>query len=449
MYYPVAPTYNHTTTGFSFPVSPQPIECRAWVAYEPKKPLKLETVIVDPPQKGEVRVKICYMALCHTDAYTLGGLGKFSDRLHRSWVRLPHSPQSALLLPDSSVGLDLTRTLLSRRRGASQRVDPEGLFPSILGHEASGIVESVGEGVTSVKPGDHVIPCYQAFCDACKFCLSRKTNLCGSVRQWTGSGVMKNDSQSRFTVKETGKKIYHFMGTSTFAEYTVVHEVSCAKIREDADLESVCLLGCGVSTGLGAVWNTAKVESGATAAVFGLGTVGLACIEGLVHAGAKRIIGVDIDAKKFEAGMKWGCTECVNPMDHEGRPIQEVIVEMTDGGVDYSFECIGNVEVMRSALECCHKGWGESIIIGVAASGQMIQTRPFQLVTGRVWKGTAFGGFKSRVDVPKLVDRYMNEEIKLRDYITHQMQFEDLNKAFDLLHEGKCLRAVLKAMPEK
>ena len=352
-----------------------------------------------PPQKGEVRIRIAYTALCHTDAYTLGGF------------------------------------------------DPEGLFPAVLGHEASGVVESVGEGVTSVKPGDHVIPCYQAFCKACKMCISQKTNLCGSVRQWTGAGIMQADNQSRFTVKRTGQKIFHFMGTSTFSEYTVIHEVSCAKIREDASLESTCLLGCGVSTGLGAVWNTAKVEEGATAAVFGLGTVGLACIEGLVAAKASRIIGVDIDPNKFEAAKKWGATDCVNPKDYGDKAIQNVIVDMTDGGVDYSFECIGNVEVMRSALECCHKGWGESVVIGVAASGKMIQTRPFQLVTGRVWRGSAFGGFKSRVDVPILVDKYMNKEIKLEEYITHHMGFEELNEAFDLLHAGKCLRCVLKANP--
>lgn len=322
--------------------------------------------------------------------------------------------------------------------------DPEGLFPAILGHEASGIVESVGPDVTSVKPGDHVIPCYQAFCQECKFCVSNKTNLCGAIRAWSGRGVMKADDQSRFTVKRTGQKIFHFMGTSTFTEYSVVHEVSVAKIREDADLEAVSLLGCGVSTGLGAVWNTAKVEEGATAAVFGLGTVGLACVEGLIKAKASLIIGVDLDPAKLEIGKKWGCTDLVNPKDYPDKSIQEVIVEMTDGGVDYSFECIGNVEVMRSALECCHKGWGESVIIGVAASGKMIETRPFQLVTGRVWRGTAFGGFKSRVDVPKLVDRYMNKEIKLTDYITHHMEFEQLNEAFDLLHAGKCLRAVLK-----
>lgn len=374
----------------------KPITCKGWVAYAAKQPLKLETVVVAPPQEGEVRVKIAYTALCHTDAYTLSGQ------------------------------------------------DPEGLFPSILGHEAAGIVESVGPGVTSVKPGDKVIPCYQAFCDACKMCNSMKTNLCSSVRQWTGSGVMKADNEPRFTVG--GKKIFHFMGTSTFAEYTVVHEVAVAKIREDADLETACLLGCGVSTGLGAVWNTANVEEGATAAVFGLGTVGLACIEGLVASKAKRIIAIDTNPAKFEIAKRWGATDCVNPKDpqHEGKPIQEVIVGMTDGGVDYSFECIGNVHVMRSALECCHKGWGECVIIGVAGSGQVIQTRPFQLVTGRVWKGTAFGGFKSRRDVPKLVDKYFDGEIRLKDYITHRMTFEQLNEAFDLLHEGKCLRAVLK-----
>mmetsp|Transcript_11439 Transcript_11439/g.29050 ORF Transcript_11439/g.29050 Transcript_11439/m.29050 type:complete len:260 (+) Transcript_11439:1098-1877(+) len=256
---------------------------------------------------------------------------------------------------------------------------------------------------------------------------------------------MQADGKPRFrTCGSNGREIFHFMGTSTFAEYTVVHEVSVAKIRKDADLESACLLGCGVSTGLGAVWNTASVEKGATAAVFGLGTVGLACIEGLVAAGAKRIIGVDVDRSKLDLGVKWGCTDVVNPKDFPDKTIQEVIVGMTDGGVDYSFECIGKVDVMRSALECCHKGWGESIIIGVAGAGQEIQTRPFQLVTGRVWKGTAFGGFKSRVDVPKLVDKYIEGEINLDNYITHRMSFEQMNEAFDLLHQGKCLRAVLK-----
>ncbi|KAK3272010.1 hypothetical protein CYMTET_19671 [Cymbomonas tetramitiformis] len=370
----------------------QPIECKAAIAWEAKKPLDVRTVVVAPPQAGEVRIKIVATALCHTDAYTLSGC------------------------------------------------DPEGLFPCILGHEAAGVVESVGPDVTSVAPGDHVIPCYQAFCGACKFCGSGKTNLCGSVRAWTGKGIMKANEQSRFTCD--GKPIYHFMGTSTFAEYTVLHAVSVAKINPQAPLDKVGLLGCGVATGLGAVWNTAKVEAGATVAVFGLGAVGLAVIEGSVIAKAGRIIAVDTNPEKFELAKKWGATDVINPKDSD-KPIQDVIVELTDGGVDYSFECVGNVHVMRSALECCHKGWGESVIIGVAASGQEISTRPFQLVTGRVWKGTAFGGFKSRVDVPILVEKYMAGEIKLDEYITHNFKLEDINQAFELLHNGQCLRAVL------
>lgn len=372
----------------------QPIECKAAIAWEAKKPLDVRTVTVAPPQAGEVRIKIVATALCHTDAYTLGGS------------------------------------------------DPEGLFPCVLGHEAAGVVESVGEGVTNVEVGDHVIPCYQAFCGACKFCGSGKTNLCGSVRQWTGNGIMKADSKTRITCD--GKPIYHFMGTSTFAEYTVVHAVSVAKISKEAPLEKVGLLGCGVATGLGAVANTAKVEEGATTAVFGIGTVGLAVIEGCVIAKCARIIAVDTNPEKFELAKKWGATDCVNPLDHPGKNIQDVIVEMTDGGVDYSFECVGSVQVMRAALECCHKGWGESVVIGVAASGQEISTRPFQLVTGRVWRGTAFGGYKSRVDVPLLVERYLKGEIKLDEYITHHFTLDEINAAFDLLHEGKCLRAVLK-----
>ncbi|GFP85391.1 alcohol dehydrogenase class-3 [Phtheirospermum japonicum] len=332
----------------------QVITCKAAVAWEPNKPLVIEEVQVAPPQAGEVRVKVLFTALCHTDAYTWSGK------------------------------------------------DPEGLFPCILGHEAAGIVESVGEGVTEVQPGDHVIPCYQAECKECKFCKSGKTNLCGKVRVATGVGVMLSDRKSRFSVN--GKPIYHFMGTSTFSQYTVVHDVSVAKIDPIAPLDKVCLLGCGVPTGkqaltcfyehdisLGAVWNTAKVEPGSIVAVFGLGTVGLAVAEGAKAAGASRIIGIDIDSKKFD-------------IDHE-KPIQQVIVDLTDGGVDYSFECIGNVSIMRAALECCHKGWGTSVIVGVAASGQEISTRPFQLVTGRVWK--------------------------------------DINKAFDLMHDGVCLRVVL------
>ncbi|KAG6500678.1 hypothetical protein ZIOFF_040528 [Zingiber officinale] len=382
----------------------QVITCKAAVAWEANKPLVIQDVQVAPPQAGEVRVKILFAALCHTDAYTLSGK------------------------------------------------DPEGLFPCILGHEAAGIVESVGEGVTEVQPGDHVIPCYQAECRECKFCKSGKTNLCGKVRSATGVGVMLNDRGSRFSID--GKPIYHFMGTSTFSQYTVVHDVSVAKIHPQAPLEKVCLLGCGVPTGnlslcfitgtlgLGAVWNTAKVESGSIVAIFGLGTVGLAVAEGAKTAGASRIIGVDIDNKKFDIAKNFGVTEFVNPKDHD-KPIQQVIVDLTDGGVDYSFECIGNVSIMRAALECCHKGWGTSVIVGVAASGQEISTRPFQLVTGRVWKGTAFGGFKSRSQVPWLVEKYMNKEIKVDEYITHNMTLEEINEGFDLLHEGGCLRCVL------
>ncbi|KAL3677446.1 hypothetical protein R1sor_027394 [Riccia sorocarpa] len=368
------------------------ITCRAAVAWGPNKPLSVETVEVAPPQAGEVRVKITHTAICHTDAYTLDGM------------------------------------------------DPEGLFPCILGHEAAGIVESVGEGVTEVQPGDKVIPCYQAECRECKFCRSNKTNLCGKVRPATGNGVMLNDMKSRFSVN--GKPIYHFMGTSTFSEYTVVHAVSVAKINPAAPLEKICLLGCGIPTGLGAVWNTAKVESGSTVAIFGLGAVGLAVAEGAKAAGATEIIGVDINPAKFELAKNFGCTKFVNPKEHK-EPIQQVIVDMTDGGVDYSFECVGNVDLMRSALECCHKGWGTSVIIGVAASGKEISTRPFQLVTGRVWKGTAFGGFKSRTQVPELVEKYLNKEIKVDEFITHNLPFSKINEGFELLHGGTSLRCVL------
>jgi len=368
------------------------ITCKAALALEAKKPLVVDEVEVAVPQEGEVRIKIAANALCHTDVYTLSG------------------------------------------------EDPEGLFPSILGHEAAGVVESVGPGVTSVKPGDHVIPCYQACCKECKFCKHPRSNLCQAVRQWTGRGVMKADDKSRFTYK--GEPVYHFMGTSTFSEYTVVHEVSVAKIDPEADLAKVCLLGCGVSTGWGAVWNTSRVHEGATAAVFGLGAVGLAVIEGLKVAGASRIIAIDINEKKFDNATAWGATDCINPKEHD-KPIQEVIVEMTDGGVDFSFECIGNVDIMRSALECAHKGWGESCIIGVAGSGKEISTRPFQLVTGRVWRGTAFGGFKSRIEVPELVDRVTSGELSLDKYITHKMPFDKINDALDTLHQGDCLRCVL------
>ncbi|EFJ45245.1 hypothetical protein VOLCADRAFT_82410 [Volvox carteri f. nagariensis] len=370
----------------------QAIECKAAIAWEAKKPLEVRTVTVAPPGPGEVRVKIVATALCHTDAYTLGGL------------------------------------------------DPEGLFPCILGHEAAGIVESVGEGVTSVNPGDHVIPCYQAYCGECKFCKHPESNLCVSVRAFTGKGVMKSDGKPRFSVD--GKPIFHFMGTSTFSEYTVVHEQSVAKIDPSAPLDKVCLLGCGVSTGWGAVVNTAKVKPGSSVAVFGLGAVGLAVIEAARRAGAARIIGVDINPSKFSAAQEFGATECINPKNHD-KPIQQVIVEMTEWGCDYTFECIGNVSVMRAALECAHRGWGTSVIIGVAAAGQEISTRPFQLVTGRRWMGTAFGGYKSRVQVPDLVTEYMEGKTLLDKYITHNLKFDQINEAFELLHAGECLRCVL------
>lgn len=370
----------------------KPIDCKAAIAWDSKKKLEVTTVTVSPPGPGEVRVKIVATALCHTDAYTLDGL------------------------------------------------DPEGLFPCILGHEAAGVVESVGEGVTSVKPGDHVIPCYQAYCGDCKFCKHPESNLCISVRAFTGKGVMKSDGKPRF--HKDGKPIYHFMGTSTFSEYTVVHEQSVALIDKQAPLEKVCLLGCGVSTGWGAVFNTAKVQPGTTVAVFGLGAVGLAVIEAAKRAGAARIIAVDINSSKFASAKEFGATECVNPRDYD-KPIQQVLVEMTEWGCDYTFECIGNVQVMRAALESAHRGWGQSVIIGVAAAGQEISTRPFQLVTGRVWKGTAFGGYKSRVQVPELVHDYMDGKTLLDKYITHEMKFDEINEAFDLLHSGKCLRTVL------
>ncbi|KAK4492453.1 hypothetical protein RD792_003262 [Penstemon davidsonii] len=395
----------------------QIITCKAAVAWEPNKPLVIEDVQVAPPQAGEVRVKVLFTALCHTDAYTWSG------------KMLIHI-------------MDQNSDIVS--------LDPEGLFPCILGHEAAGIVESVGEGVTEVQPGDHVIPCYQAECRECKFCKSGKTNLCGKVRLATGVGVMLTDRQSRFSIN--GKPIYHFMGTSTFSQYTVVHDVSVAKIDPIAPLDKyklivifwfhdLCILYT-LHIGLGAVWNTAKVEPGSIVAIFGLGTVGLAVAEGAKAAGASRIIGIDIDSKKYDTAKNFGVNEFINPKDHE-KPIQQVIVDQTDGGVDYSFECIGNVSVMRAALECCHKGWGTSVIVGVAASGQEISTRPFQLVTGRVWKGTAFGGFKSRSQVPWLVDKYLKKEIKVDEYITHNLTLADINKAFDLMHEGGCLRVVL------
>lgn len=317
--------------------------------------------------------------------------------------------------------------------------DPEGVFPAVLGHEGAGIVVELGEGVTSVSVGDHVIPLYTAECGKCKFCLSGKTNLCQAVRATQGKGLMP-DGTTRFSYE--GKPLYHYMGTSTFSEYTVVAEVSLAKINPGADHEKVCLLGCGVTTGLGAVKNTAKVKEGDTVAVFGLGGIGLAVVQGAKLAKAGRIIGVDMNPSKYELARIMGATDCINPKDYD-RPIQDVIVEMTDGGVDFSFECIGNVDVMRSALECCHKGWGESIIIGVAGAGQEIRTRPFQLVTGRVWRGSAFGGVKGRTQLPGMVEQAMRGEISLDPFVTHTMGLESINDAFDLMHEGKSIRTVI------
>jgi len=367
------------------------MKSRAAVAWEAGNPLQIEEVEVAGPKAGEVLVQIVATGVCHTDAYTLSGK------------------------------------------------DPEGIFPSILGHEGAGIVQEVGEGVTSLKPGDHVIPLYTAECRKCKFCLSGKTNLCQAVRATQGQGLMP-DSTSRFSLN--GKLLHHYMGTSTFSEYTVVPEISLAKVSKEAPLDKICLLGCGVTTGIGAVLNTAKVEPGSTVAVFGLGGIGLSVIQGAVMAKAERIIAIDTNPAKETLARQFGATDFINPKDYNNS-IQEVIVELTDGGVDYSFECIGNVNVMRSALECCHKGWGESIIIGVAGAGEEISTRPFQLVTGRVWKGSAFGGVKGRTELPGYVDRYMKGEIKIDEFVTHTMGLDEINTAFDLLHEGKSIRSVI------
>jgi S-(hydroxymethyl)glutathione dehydrogenase/alcohol dehydrogenase len=368
----------------------QVIQSRAAVAWKVGEPLSLETVDVMPPQKGEVRIKIIATGVCHTDAFTLSG------------------------------------------------DDPEGIFPCILGHEGGGIIESVGEGVTSLKVGDHVIPLYTPECGECEYCLSGKTNLCQKIRETQGKGLMP-DGTTRFS--KDGKPIFHYMGTSTFSEYTVLPEIAVAKITPDAPLEEVCLIGCGITTGMGAVMNTAKVEDGATVAIFGAGGIGLSAVLGAVMAKASRILVIDINESKFDLARKLGATECINPKDYD-KPIQEVIVDLT-GGVDYSFECIGNVDIMRSALECCHKGWGESVIIGVAAAGKEISTRPFQLVTGRVWRGSAFGGVKGRSELPGYVDRYMAGEFKIDDFITHNMPLEQINDAFTLLHEGKSIRTVI------
>ncbi|MFC0119828.1 S-(hydroxymethyl)glutathione dehydrogenase/class III alcohol dehydrogenase [Pseudoalteromonas xiamenensis] len=367
------------------------IKSKAAVAWAAGEPLKMEEVDVQLPKKGEVLVRIVATGVCHTDAFTLSG------------------------------------------------EDPEGVFPSILGHEGGGVVEMVGEGVTSVAVGDHVIPLYTAECRECKFCKSGKTNLCQAVRATQGKGLMP-DGTTRFY--KDGQPIYHYMGCSTFSEYTVLPEISLAKINKAAPLEEVCLLGCGVTTGMGAVLNTAKVKAGDTVAIFGLGGIGLSAIIGARMAGASRIIGVDINESKFDLAKQLGATDVINPQKFD-KPIQDVIIEMTDGGVDFSFECIGNVNVMRQALECCHKGWGESVIIGVAGAGQEIATRPFQLVTGRVWRGSAFGGVKGRTELPEIVERYLAGEFGLQEFITHTMSLDEVNTAFDLMHEGKSIRSVV------
>jgi len=367
------------------------MKTRAAVAWEAGKPLVIEEVDLEGPRQGEVMVRNVATGVCHTDAYTLSG------------------------------------------------EDPEGLFPTILGHEGGGVVEEVGSGVTSVKPGDHVIPLYTPECGECEYCRSGKTNLCQAIRATQGRGVMP-DGTSRFSLN--GKPIYHYMGTSTFSEYTVLPEIAVARINPEAPLDKVCLLACGVTTGIGAVLNTAKVEPGATVVVFGLGGIGLAVIQGAVMAGAGRIVAVDVNEDKFDFARSLGATDTVNPTQYD-RPIQEVIVELTDGGADYSFECVGNVKLMRAALECCHKGWGVSTIIGVAGAGQEISTRPFQLVTGRVWKGTAFGGVKGRSQLPDYVEWYLDGTIKIDPMITHTMPLEDINEAFDLMHAGKSIRSVI------
>ncbi|CAC5344848.1 glutathione-dependent formaldehyde dehydrogenase [Planktothrix agardhii CCAP 1459/11A] len=367
------------------------MDIKAAVAWEAGKPLTLETIQLEGPKEGEVLVEIKATGICHTDAYTLSG------------------------------------------------ADPEGLFPAILGHEGAGIVVEVGDGVKSLKPGDHVIPLYIPECRQCQYCLSFKTNLCQAIRGTQGKGLMP-DGSSRFS--KNGQMIHHYMGTSTFSNYTVLPEIALAKIREDAPFDKVCYIGCGVTTGIGAVINTAKVEPGSNVVVFGLGGIGLNVIQGAKMVGANKIIGVDLNSNKKAIAEKFGMTHFVNPKEIEG-DLVSYLVELTEGGADYSFECIGNVKVMRQALECCHKGWGVSVIIGVAGAGEEISTRPFQLVTGRVWKGTAFGGAKSRTDVPKIVDWYMDGKINIDDLITHVMPIEKINEAFDLMQQGESIRTVV------
>lgn len=368
------------------------MDVRAALAVEAGKPLEVTTVQLEGPQAGEVLVEIKATGICHTDEFTLSG------------------------------------------------ADPEGIFPAILGHEGAGIVREVGAGVTSLKPGDHVIPLYTPECRECEYCLNPKTNLCQAIRSTQGAGLMP-DGTSRFSIG--GEKIFHYMGTSTFANFTVLPEIALAKIREDAPFDKVCYIGCGVTTGIGAVINTAKAEPGCRAVVFGLGGIGLNVLQGLRLIGAEMIVGVDMNNSKKEWGEKFGMTHFVNPSEVEGDLVAH-LVELTGGGADYSFECIGNVKVMRDALECSHKGWGQSIIIGVAGAGQEISTRPFQLVTGRSWRGTAFGGARGRTDVPKIVDWYMQGKIDIDPMITHKLKLEDINKGFDLMHAGESIRSVVE-----
>ena len=367
------------------------METRAAVAYEAGKPLAIETVTLEGPKEGECLVEIKATGICHTDEFTRSG------------------------------------------------EDPEGLFPAILGHEGAGVVVEVGRGVETLKKGDHVIPLYTPECGKCEYCLSGKTNLCQAIRETQGQGLMP-DGTSRFSIGKD--KIFHYMGTSTFANYTVVPEIALAKIREDAPFDKVCYIGCGVTTGLGAVMNTAKVQSGDNVIVFGLGGIGLNVIQGARMVGANMIVGVDINPARKDIAEKFGMTHFVNPDEVEG-DLVPYLVDLTKGGADHSFECIGNVATMRQALECCHKGWGESTIIGVAGAGQEIATRPFQLVTGRVWRGTAFGGARGRSDVPEIVDWYMEGKINIDDLITHQMPLDDINKAFELMHSGESIRSVV------
>jgi S-(hydroxymethyl)glutathione dehydrogenase / alcohol dehydrogenase len=368
------------------------MKTRAAVAWKAGEPLTIEEIAIDGPKAGEVLVEIMATGICHTDAFTLSG------------------------------------------------ADPEGIFPAILGHEGAGVVREIGSGVTSVRPGDHVIPLYTPECRQCKTCLSRRSNLCTSIRGTQGKGLMP-DGTSRFRCD--GDPVFHYMGCSTFSNFTVLPEIALAKVREDAPFDKICYIGCGVTTGIGAVIYTAKVWPGANVAVFGLGGIGLNVIQGAKMVGADKIVGIDLNPAKRAMADKFGMTHFINPDEVGGNMVVQAIVDLTGGGADFSFECIGNVHTMRQALECCHRGWGESIIIGVAGAGQEIATRPFQLVTGRVWRGTAFGGARGRTDLPKIVDWYMEGKINIDDLITHTMPLDQINVAFDLMHEGKSIRSVV------